>query len=208
MVNNNLKDVLRRFIRAHLPELRESSLKTETDILEDFVNGHKKSPDSVRYSRNFLDKTPNPGYHLEKLKSAGAIVAGFNEKIAVLVDLAEEQGNKKTKRGFFQIRQVRELRADKMLQHAEEDSRVRSILFDVTGAVSIADAFTRITFSVNFGVERGNLVRYNQVVEEAHKQGIVTKEYDKLLWKNLAKPWKLDEDFIYYLRDEGVEVGS
>lgn len=200
------KDVLRAYIEIKLPGLRKTSLKKEVKILEEFVEKKKENPKGTIYSRNFSGRIENVGYHLGKLNEAGAIKSSYVEPVKVVVDLAEEDPAKRTKRGLKQIRKVRELRVSRLVEHATEEAVVFSVVCAVLSVGSIEEAEAKISFSHNFGEERERFRNYNKVVEGIKKEKIKPIEYDFLLWRNAAKPWKLTDDFIYHLRDNGVNM--
>ena len=200
-----VKDVLRKFIEAQLPGLRKTSLKKEVGILGEFVERRKQNPQSVMYSRNFVKKVKNAGYHLKNLSEAGALESSFIEPVKVVVDLAEETGTR-TKRGSKQIRKVRELRVTKILEHASRESTVLTAVTNALNVSSIEQAESKITYTDNFSEERNRFRNYNKAVEAVKKLGVTPIEYDYLIWRNAAKPRKLTDDFVYYLRDNGFNV--
>lgn len=200
------KDVLRKYIEIKLPGLRKTSLKKEVEILEEFVEKKKENPKGAIYSRNLSSRIENVGYHLEKLSEAGAIKSSYIEPVKVVVDLAEENPAKRTKRGSKQIRKARELRVSRLVEHATEEAAVFSVVCAVLSVNSIEAAEAKISFSHNFGEERERFRNYNKIVDAIKKEEIEPIEYDFLLWRNAAKPWKLTDDFVYHLRDKGINM--
>ncbi len=199
------KDVIRKFIEAHLPGLRKSSLKKETEMLEEFVANRDGNPRSVMYSRNFLEKTENAGYHLERLRKAGALETSHVDPVKVLVDLAAE-GRRRTNRGMAQIRRVRQLRTARIIEHANGEPAVLAAMMAALGTGSIEETESIIAFSEDFDEDRIRLAAYNKAVYAIKKAGLETIQYDYLYWRNAAKPWKLTDDFIYHLRDNGIKM--
>lgn len=205
MKNKEEIDVLRNFMKMRLPGLRGTSLKTEVEILEDFIEKRRIDPNDKRYSRNYPG-IPNIIYHLGRLEEAGIVESSAVRELAGFEDLAEQDPKLRIKRTRMDIQDVRELRVKKLLKHAETDETVKSILFKVLNVSSIKEAEKKISYSDNRHEERFKLGRYNEAVDTLQKAGIRSDEYNKLLWKNKPKPWKLKQSFVDYLKSNGVKM--
>ena len=199
------KDILRKYIEMRLPSLRKPSLKTETEILEDFVEKRKIDPDDKRYSRNY-DGVPNIIYHLGRLEEADTIEALPVKELAGFDDEAEKNLKLRIKRTRKDIQDVRILRTEKLLEHAKIDRNVMAILYKVLNVSSMKDASEKIFYAFSYQDEKINLDRYNKVVYAIKAAGIQCQEYGNLGWKNKPKPWKLKQSFIDYLKSNGVDM--
>lgn len=200
------KDMLREFIKMQLPGLRKTSLNTEVEILDDFVEQREAGNKEDRYSSQFQDKTDHPGYHLDSLKRAGALIDSDIEGASFILDIAEENPKQKAKRTRQEIRDARELRVRKLIEHAENDESVNSIVCDALCVDSLEESEEEIIYSEDYSEEKENHKAYNELVRVIKEAGIELDGYDEIVWRNPKKPWNLDTNFISYLKGKGFDI--